>query len=330
MSRGKISATFVDFSEACNGYHTPLDRDQEWWRRELLDARDAGIEELVIARSMVHGKAHYHSALFEEWLEQDTVAMVMTAAGELDLRVWLGLDLNLCFWDQRRDFARMLQRDLRRNRIVLDELLTRYRHHPALRGIYVSNEPDRDNVATPERAEALRSFLGDMYQSIKAACGLPVLCSPFFSTSLAPDELAAWWESFVDRPMFDVIAMQDGVGCRYRQIDPATIPPLYARLAPVLARKEIEFWNNVETFTLEQYGQPLTPADFERIDRQYEAGRSYTARAITWEYGHFLGRGQVSEARYRDFRDWNLSTEYRMESLCERLSGADTETATAD
>ena len=307
-SNAKISATFIDFSERTNAYDKPLHRDLSFWQAELRDMREAGIEDVVIARSVVLGRAHYHSEIFEEWLEEDAVSMVMQAAtGEQGLGVYLGLDLNMCFWDKSRGFKRMMRRDLRRNQFVLEELLSRHRDHPMLRGIYISNEPDRDNVSTTERADALRSFLGEMYQLVKSSCGLPVFCSPFFSKSLPPAELAKWWDSFVDRPMFDIIAMQDGVGCRKREINPEDIPPLYERLAPVLADKGIRFWNNAETFVFERFGEPLTPAPLERISNQYEAGRPFVERTITWEYGHFLGRQQVGEERYCEFRKWNLS-----------------------
>ncbi len=305
-ARGKISATFIDFSEHTNEFNKPMTQKPDFWMSELSDMANAGIEDIVIARSVVLGRAHYHSSTFEEWQEPDTVAMTMQAAAEHGMGVYLGLDLNLSFWDRKRDFKRMMKRDLERNRLVLGELLNLYRGHPALRGIYISNEPDRDNVDTAERADALRGFLGDMYQTIKDACGLPVLCSPFFSKSLPPAELATWWDGFVDRPMFDIIAMQDGVGCRQRKIDPEDIPPLYERLAPVLANKGIRFWNNVETFEFLKWGEPLTPAPFERINQQYEAGKPFVERTITWEYGHFLGRQLVGEERYQEFCEWNL------------------------
>ncbi|MHB9131348.1 MAG: DUF4434 domain-containing protein [Armatimonadota bacterium] len=302
----KISVTALDFSERTNRYEQPLLRDQAFWNVELHDMRVAGIEDVLIARSMVQGRAHYHSAVFEEWSETDTVAMVMQAAAKVGMGVYLGLDLNLAFWDRSRVFPRMMARDLRRNQLVLEELLSVYGHHPALRGIYLSNEPDYDNLDTWERTEALRVFLHAMYQQVKAAVDLPVLSSPFFSKSLSPDDLAAWWDAFIDRPMFDVIAMQDGVGCRYREIDPEDIPPRYTRLAPVFAGKGIHFWNNIETFILESFTDPLTPAPFARIEQQYQAGQPYVERTFTWEYGHFLGRQQVGEERYREFVRWNL------------------------
>lgn len=303
----KITISAVDFSERTNQYATPLVRDDAFWQAELADMRAAGITDVLIARSMVLGRAHYHSAIFEEWSETDVVAQVMAAADAAGMGVYLGLDLNLYFWDRDRDFDRMMARDLRRNQMMLGELLTAYRGHPALRGIYLSNEPDEDNLNTPARVEALRGFLHAMYTEIKAACDLPVLTSPFFSMTLSAEELAAWWDRFLDRPLFDILVMQDGVGCRYRAINPEDIPPRYALLAPVLARKGIRFWNNIETFILEQFGEPLTPAPFTRIERQYQAGKPFVERTLTWEYGHFLGRQQVNDARYQEFAGWNVA-----------------------
>lgn len=302
----KITVTAVDFSERTNQYETPLVRDDAFWRAELADMRAAGIADVLIARSMVLGRAHYHSALFEEWSETDVVAQVMAAAEAAGVGVYLGLDLNLYFWDRDRDFARMMARDLRRNRMILGEMLTAYRGHPALRGIYLSNEPDEENLNTPERVEALRAFLHAMYTEIKAACNLPVLSSPFYSMSLSPEALAAWWEMLLDRPLFDILVVQDGVGCRYRHINPEDVAARYALLAPVLVRKGIRFWNNIETFILEEFGEPLTPAPFERIEAQYQAGKPFVERTLTFEYGHFLGRQQVSAERYAAFCAWNI------------------------
>jgi len=304
--QGKISATFVDFSERTDFYDKMLQREPEYWRTEIRDLRDAGITDIVIARTVLAGKAHYHSELLEEWSETDPVAALMQAAAENNVGVYLGLDLNLHFWDQDRDFSRMLKRDLNLNHHILSELLPPYGSNPALKGIYVTHEPDHDNVLTAERTKALQEFLGDMYQLIKTECGLPVFCSPFFAKSPPPEELAAWWSEFIDRPMFDIVAMQDGVGC-VRNIAPEDIPPLYTELAKVFAAQKIQFWNNVETFTIIKRGLPLAPAPMERIAQQYELGRPFVERTITWEYSHFLGRQLLGKERYETFRRWNLS-----------------------
>ncbi|HOF87942.1 MAG TPA: DUF4434 domain-containing protein [Armatimonadota bacterium] len=307
----KITGTFIDFAvgleyaASCTQYPERLTQPG-FWDRELADMRAAGITEVILARIMELGRTHYHSPLFQEWDREDHTALIMRAAEEQGMRVWLGGHLNLAFWDRTWDFTRMMQRDLNVNVAIFTELWAQYEGHPALAGFYVSNEPDYDNLDTPERADALRRCLHGIYEVIKRESGLPVLVSPFFSKSLPPAALAAWWDAYLDRPMFDVLAMQDGVGCfPRRDLHAEEIPPYYAALAPVYARHGITFWNNVETFA-----SPWpTPGPLERIDRQYAAGTPYTARAITWEYGHFLGRQQVGEERYAAFTEWNLAEE---------------------
>lgn len=306
MSVPKITGTFLDFgvesNPPCTHYPEIITRPG-FWRQELADMQAAGITDVIIARIMELGRTHYHSPLFQEWDAVDHTALIMDAARELGMHVWLGGHLNLAFWDRNWDFSRMMRRDLNVNVEIFEELLAEYEGHPALAGFYVSNEPDRDNLDNPERADALRICLHGIYEVMKREAGLPVLVSPFFSKSLPPNELAAWWDNFLDRPMFDILAMQDGVGCfPRRDLHPEDISPYYAALAPVYAAHDITFWNNVETFA-----SPYpTPGPLERIDRQYEAGKPYTARAITWEYGHFLGRQQVGEERYTAFQAWNL------------------------
>ncbi|MHB9134633.1 MAG: DUF4434 domain-containing protein [Armatimonadota bacterium] len=299
-----ITGTFLDFGvEVDSLTRVPeLLSQPGFWQRELADMREAGIDTVIIARIMEMGRTHYHSPLFQEWDALDHTALIMEAAAEQGVRVWLGGHLNLAFWDRNWDFARMMRRDARVNVQIFRELWTQYAGHPALAGIYVSNEPDRDNLDIPERREALAACLHEIYATVKAESNLPVLVSPFFSKSLPPVELAAWWDAFLDRPLFDILAMQDGVGCYPRRdLHAEEIPPYYAALAPVYRAHGITFWNNVETF-----GPWPQPGHLASIARQHAAGHPFTEKSITWEYGHFLGRQQVGEARYAAFKGWNL------------------------
>ncbi len=302
----KLTGTFIDFGVE---FGTPTPRypaamlETDFWRRELADMRAAGINEVIIARIMELGRTHYHSDLFQEWEAADHVDRIMMAAAEQQMKVWLGGHLNLAFWDRNWDFVRMMRRDRNVNQAIYRELHQRYDGHPALAGWYVSNEPDRDNLDTPERETALRDCLAGIYTGLKERSPLPVLVSPFFSKSLPPAGLADWWDAFLDRPMFDILAMQDGVGCfPRRDLHVEEIPPYYAALAPVYQKHDIRFWNNVETFA-----SPWpSPGPLDRIARQYNAGRPYVEQTITWEFGHFLGRQRCGEERYEGFKRWNL------------------------
>jgi len=305
----KITGTFLDFGVVDFGSATPqypaAMLQPDFWRRELADMRAAGITAVIIARIMELGRTHYHSTLFQEWEARDHTALIMDAARETGIKVWLGGHLNLAFWDRNWDFARMMRRDLRLNQMIYTELWEAYGGHPALAGFYVSNEPDRDNIETPDRREALQECLHGIYATIHDATALPVLVSPFYAKSLSPAALAEWWDIFLDRPMFDILAMQDGIGCfPRRDLHVEDTTRYYAALAPVYRAHGITFWNNVETF-----GPWPAPGDLGRIDQQFQAGVPFVERSITWEYGHFLGRQLAGEARYQAFREWNLGDE---------------------
>jgi hypothetical protein len=242
--------------------------------------------------------------MIPEWTSEDLVEVIFEEAKKIGLGVYLGLDLNTNFWDRSRDFSRLMKKDLLWNSFILNELAGIYSGDKALKGIYISNELDRDNLDTPDRLAACQEFMGSMYELVKSKLRLPVMSSPFFSKSIPFKELAGWWESALDRPMFDILAMQDGVGCfPRRDLHVEDIPPYYAALAPVYRAHGIRFWNNVETFA-----SPFpSPGDLGRIARQYDAGSPYVERTITWEYGRYLGRQQAGAERYEAFQTWNLA-----------------------
>ena len=98
ITRGKISCSFIDFSERTDFNDRMLNRELNFWRTEMKDMRAAGITDVVVARTVLAGRAHYHSALFEEWEEQNPVSFVMQSAAEAGVGVMLGLTLNLHFW----------------------------------------------------------------------------------------------------------------------------------------------------------------------------------------------------------------------------------------
>jgi hypothetical protein len=161
---------------------------------------------------------------------------------------------------------------------------------------------------------AAKDFFGSLYSRLHEKTNLPILSSPFFTKRHSPQELAEFWKAFLDRPMFDILAMQDGVGCN-RDINAEDIPAYHTALQPILAHQKIEFWNNVETFSFHPGYRAsgndrskiwLKTAPIERVARQYEAGKTLTTRSIMWEYGHFFSRKQAGADHYDSFRNWNL------------------------
>ena len=315
MKTGKISGTFIDFSEQTHKDLQLLPWDTADWAAEMQDMLEAGIDTVILARTMRFGAVYYHSKYFETHLEHDYIRPFMEAAAETGMKVFIsGLISDHFFNANDADFIRMMGRDVSIYERVITELLEIYRDHPGLSGIYISHEADNDNLATPARFEAAQHFFSDLYRRLKETTSLPVLSSPFFTKAVSPADLAAFWDRFLEQPMFDILAMQDGIGCN-RDITPGDIPAYYELLSPLFASRGIEFWNNVETFSFNPgfrdsgYDRSkiwLKSAPIDRVSQQYEAGRGYVSRTITWEYGHFLGRRQAGADFYETFRQWNL------------------------
>ncbi len=313
--RGKIRGTFVDFSELTHKDQALLDWSEADWTEEMRDMRAAGIELVILARTLRLGRAYYFSNVYETHDERDYLAPFMAAAAATGMRVFLSGMLSEHFFTAGdADFGRMMKRDVAIYDTVFGELLSAYRDHPGLAGVYVSHEPDNGNLASPSRREAARRFFGAFYERLKARTSLPILCSPFFTKAITPEAFGRFWADFLDRPMFDIIAMQDGVGCD-RDIVPEDIPAYYEPLREVLHARGITFWNNVETFSFHpgfrrsRFDRSkiwLHPAPLDRVERQYRAGAPFVETTITWEYGHFLSRRQVGQDWYDAFRTWNL------------------------
>lgn len=312
--RARITGTFVDFSERTHDDNNLLDWTQDDWTQELSDMKAAGIELVIPARTMRYGRTYYFSDVFETFNEHDYLTPFMRAAADVGMAVYLsGLISDHFFRADDESFVRMMKRDVGIYDTILGELLDRYGHLPGIVGIYISHEADNENLASRARMRAAKEFFGELYARLRRKTSLPILSSPFFTKRMAPQELASFWTELLDRPMFDCIAMQDGVGCD-RDIAPEDLPGYFSELAAVFEKNGIRFWHNCETFSFNPGYRGsgfdrkkiwLHPAPMDRIERQYELGRHYVSRTITWEYGHFLGRKQVGPDWYDAFARWN-------------------------
>jgi hypothetical protein len=318
MSQAKITGTFVDFSELTHQDTRLLNWSVKDWVEELSDMKNAGISTAILARTMRYGAVYYFSNFFETHLERDYMTPFMEAAKETGTQVFIsGMISDHFFTANDANFQRMMKRDVYIYDTVISELLDIYSSYGIISGIYVSHEADNENLGNATRLESAKEFFGNLYTQLHKKTELPILSSPFFTKRHSPQELAEFWHGFLDRPMFDILAMQDGVGCN-RDITPEDIPGYYAALQPVLLQNKIEFWNNVETFSFHPGYRAsgndrskiwLKTAPIDRVSHQYEAGKAFASRSIMWEYGHFFSRKQAGSDHYDCFRNWNLQIE---------------------
>ncbi|QDU32067.1 hypothetical protein KS4_00960 [Poriferisphaera corsica] len=324
--RGKISATFIDLSRRTHLDKYLLDLNYDQWCEELTDMQAAGITTVIPARTMIYGCTYHFSDHFETWHERDTLTPLMEACRDTKMPIYLSGQINNQFWNvDDKNFDRLCKRDTNISKVLFNELYEQYGDVAPIAGFYVSYEPDQDNCRNTSREDSLKHFCTNTYKNLKAiAPDLPVLTSPFFSLRFPPAELASWWDSFLTERMFDVVAMQDGVGCT-RNLRPEHVVDYYPGFKEVMDKHDMVFWNNVETFiknpsfddhtyttqeditTLVSNDLRFYSAPKSRYDKQYELGEEYVTRTITWEFGNFLSKRYAGEDIYNEFKEWNLA-----------------------
>src|SRR5512142_842986 len=86
---GRIRGTFVDFSELPHRDHDLLGWTEEEWTEELTDMRAAGIELVIMARTMRFGCTYYFSDVFETHRETDVLSPFMRACARTGMQVFL-------------------------------------------------------------------------------------------------------------------------------------------------------------------------------------------------------------------------------------------------
>jgi hypothetical protein len=310
----KITGTFVDFSIRTHQDEHLLNWDENQWATEFAEMKAAGIDTVIPARAMRWGQTYYHSKVFATFDERDTLTPFMRAAGKTGMKVYLTGFLNMHFFSgDVENFQRMMIRDQSIYRTLYTEQFEQFADVAEIAGFYVAHEPDYDNCSLPGKQEALLGFMRQVYQDAKEIADLPVMTSPFFSHSQPPDVIAAWWDSLLGERICDIVAMQDGVGC-VRNITPASSLPVFEALAPVFARRGVEFWHNLECFVIDprfsigEYDRQfliLMPAPTERLDEQYRTHHHLVSKTITWEYGHSYSRTQTGPDWHNAFSNWN-------------------------
>jgi hypothetical protein len=139
-----------------------------------------------------------------------------------------------------------------------------------------------------KQAKLVQHFLGPLLDSIQSR-GYPVLLSPYLNAQLeSPQELSAFWKSLLSqshgpkghriRP--NVIVLQDGIGVNHLSLSESGA--YYQALHDVLKEHGIEFWINVELFSLAGTGAPAP--DSIRVRAQIDSAAKYAQKVVAYDY----------------------------------------------
>jgi len=290
---------------------------QNWgpkeWARDFQYMADTGIDTVILIRCGHRKFVTYPSAYLSKEYgcytpPTDLVELFLTLADRHGMSFYFGLYDSGRYWDTGD-----LTNEIDSNRFVIDEAWARYGHHPSFKGWYLSMEISRRTIGA---TEAFRS-LGKMCKDTSG--GLPTFISPWIdgkkavmaaSAELTKEDAVSleahereWDEIFGGLcGAIDAVAFQDG-HIEYDELD-----AFFSANKRMADRHGLACWTNAETFDRDMPIKFL-PIKFEKLRLKLEAARRQGyAKAITFEFSHFLSPQSVYPAaqrlhdRYMEYR----------------------------
>ncbi len=292
MTAPRITGTFLD--EITHDIPS-----QNWghreWKREFAMYQQIGLDTVIIIRAGYQNKCIFPAKSVPGLLplSDDLAEMFFTLADEFRLKLFFGTFDSGFHWMRGAWWNEV---DL--NKAFIDEVVTRYGHHPSFAGWYLCHETSRNDANIIE----LFNHIG---RHCKAALDRPVLISPFpqgakqFSGGnvMSLDESFDHWKRIFAETQgaFDICAFQDG------QIHYDQLPAFHAGIRALGDQHGVTIWSNVESFDRDM---PIKfpPADWRYLKLKIEAAAPTVDKIITFEFPHFMSPNSCYPAAHNLFR----------------------------
>lgn len=275
---GKITGTFIDEITWDIG-------SQNWsaddWKHDFEAMSYIGIDTVIIIRGGLRDQAIFPSEAIGNTTDPDLALLFLNEAEKHNMRLFFGT-YDSALWASGGE--KEIGNEIDLNRHFLDEVLTRYGGHPALKGWYITQEVCSNYPGVKTLFLELTNYLKEKTPD------LPILISPFYpgkmlakEFQLSPEQFGQSWNEVLDglTGLIDIMAFQDGTATNDEFEE-------FAAKAKRLGEKfGIEFWNNVETFD-RSLSYHFPPRDIRVLRKRLETAEPYANKHITFEFPHFM------------------------------------------
>jgi len=286
----RITGTFID----------EISHDiphQNWgpteWARDFQHMKAAGIDTVIVIRSGYRRFITYPSNYLMK--ERgcyappiDLIELFLTLADKHQMNFYFGLYDSGNNWDSGD-----MQHEIDANRFVIDEVWTKYGHHPSFRGWYLSMEISRKTKGATEAfhtlgkqckdvSGGLSTFISPWIDGKKAVMAAQSTLTKTDAVSLQEHE-QEWDELFAGmQGAVDAVAFQDG------HIDYHELEAFFQVNKKLADKYGLQCWTNAESFDRDMPIKFL-PIKFEKLRLKLEAARrAGYDKAITFEFSHFM------------------------------------------
>lgn len=277
-SIGKITGTFIDEITWDIG-------SQNWsiddWKRDFDAMSFIGIDTVIIIRGGLRNQAVFPSEVLGNFDDPDLAQVFLDEAEKHKMRLFFGT-YDSALWASGGD--KEIKNEISLNLRFLDEVMSRYGGHPALKGWYITQEVCSNYPGIKTLFQELATYLKEKTPN------LPTLISPFYSGKMLPEEsylppedFGKSWRDILDglTGLIDIIAFQDGTAKSGEFPDFLDVTKKFAD------EFGVKFWNNVETFE-RGVSYRFPPRDIRLLVERLKMAQPYAHKHITFEFSHFM------------------------------------------
>lgn len=294
-------------------YWNPICRQftDEQWEVKVSEMASVGMKYIVLmASAMVYRdscEAYFKSDIYPQAVmgAADPMEALFRAADRHGMKIFVGAGF-YGFWQDT--IRNMTDPDVTKRAFrAMEQLYTRYGHHPSFYGWYL---PDELGICPYYSDDFIRYTNLYTAHGKSFSSGLQVLIAPYGTNMLKADDP---FVKQLERLDCDIIAYQDEVGVR--KSIPGETPTYYEALRKAHDKAgRAALWADMEVFEFEDevYTSALIPAPMERVEQQLQSISPYVDEILMYQYlGMFNKPGTTafcghpdSTRLYDDYAAW--------------------------
>ena len=273
-----ITGTFID-EITCDIPSSNWSRRQ--WAADLDNMKEVGMDTIIFIRGGYKDLCLYPSKIFATLKEEDDdfAGFMLEEAAKRDMQVFMGLYISDLSWQDGDRGG-----ELRKNKLFVDEVLSRYKDIPSFKGWYIPHEACSNNLSLQGTMHDLAALCKDKSPDKSVFIspffrGTPVKPKVVFSPERTLEEWNYIWEE--SGKDIDICAFQDGT------VTIDVYEQYLAAIKPLCDKHNIRLWSNVETFERDIRNM-YYPIPFDLLKRKLKIAEKYVEKCITFEFSHFL------------------------------------------
>lgn len=300
------------------------------WEEEMLTLKEVGNELLIIqwtADSLPANMYTYYPTdipglNIDPMVVGDLVENVLTAADNVGIDIWLGLNRNNEFSKKHANDEAWLNSHFALSETVLKELWDNYGHHTSLTGFYHPSEMENFNFINITSQNRMKAVYTSLANTVHSYTGTTISISPAIwrvSTTGFPSYSTAWknmWINILSEADLDYIMLQDCIG----RSNPHTFPELDAwyqiTKQATDTNANTKLWANVETFMERSVATApwwAESAPISRVVQQMNSAAPYVTGIVTFSYDHYqspkFGKAMFHESYKYYYLTGNVDTQ---------------------